>query len=45
MLSAISSLIQRGDPGLLTRIDQGLATVQADLKAVGARPVHHHVRH
>jgi high-affinity iron transporter len=38
VLSTISSLIQRGDPSLLTRIDQGLATVQADLKAVGAGP-------
>jgi high-affinity iron transporter len=38
VLSTISSLIQRGDPSLLTRINQGLATVQADLKAVGAGP-------
>jgi high-affinity iron transporter len=38
VLSTISSLIQRGDPGLLVRIDQGLATVQADLKADGAGP-------
>jgi high-affinity iron transporter len=38
VLSTISSLIQAGDPSLLTRIDQGLATVQADLKADGAGP-------
>ena len=38
VLSTISSLIQRGDPSLLTKINQGLATVQADLKAVGAGP-------
>ena len=38
VLSTISSLIQRGDPGLLTRINQGLAALQADLKSVGAGP-------
>ena len=38
VLATISSLIQAGDPGLLTRIDQGIATVQADLKADGAGP-------
>ena len=38
VLSTISSLIQRGDPSLPARINQGLATVQADLKAVGAGP-------
>lgn len=38
VLSTISSLISRGDPALLTRINQGLATVQADLKADGAGP-------
>jgi high-affinity iron transporter len=38
VLSTVSSLIQRGDPALLKQIDQGLATVQADLKTVGAGP-------
>lgn len=38
VLGTISSLIQSRDPGLLGRIDQGIATVQTDLKAVGAGP-------
>jgi high-affinity iron transporter len=38
VLSTISSLIQRGDPGLLKQISQGLATVQTDLKTAGAGP-------
>jgi high-affinity iron transporter len=38
VLATISSLIQAGDPSLLTRINQGIATVQADLKADGAGP-------
>ena len=38
VLATISSLIQAGDPSLLTQIDQGIATVQADLKADGAGP-------
>jgi high-affinity iron transporter len=38
VLASVSSLIQAGDPSLLTQINQGLATVQADLKADGAGP-------
>ena len=39
VLATLASLIQTGnDPSLLTRIDQGIATVQADLKADGAGP-------
>ena len=38
VLATISSLIQAGDPSLLTQINQGIATVQADLKADGAGP-------
>ena len=38
VLSTISSLIQAGDPSLLPQINQGIATVQADLKADGAGP-------
>ncbi|HET9171502.1 MAG TPA: iron uptake transporter permease EfeU, partial [Actinospica sp.] len=38
VLGTISSLIQSRDPGLLGRINQGIATVQTDLKAVGAGP-------
>jgi high-affinity iron transporter len=38
VLATISSLIQAGDPSLLPRINQGIATVQADLKADGAGP-------
>jgi len=38
VLATISSLIQRGDPGLLDRINQGIATLQSELKAVGAGP-------
>jgi high-affinity iron transporter len=38
VLSTISSLIQAGDPPLLKQINQGIATVQAELRAVGAGP-------
>ena len=38
VLSTISSLIQTRDPGLLGRINQGIGTVQTDLKNVGAGP-------
>jgi hypothetical protein len=38
VLATISSLIQAGDPSLLTRINQGISTVQTDLKADGAGP-------
>ena len=38
VLATISSLIQAGDPSLLTRINQGITTVQTDLKADGAGP-------
>jgi len=36
VLSTIRDLIQQRDPGLLTQIDAGLATVQQDLTALGA---------
>jgi len=38
VLSTISSLIQERASGLLTRINSGIATVQADLRADGAGP-------
>jgi high-affinity iron transporter len=38
VLATISSLIQAGDPSLLSRINQGITTVQTDLKADGAGP-------
>jgi Imelysin len=38
VLATVSSLIQAGEPSPLTRINQGIATVQADLKADGAGP-------
>jgi high-affinity iron transporter len=38
VLSTISSLIQAGDPSLLNQINEGIATVQADLRASGAGP-------
>ena len=38
VLSTISSLIQAGDPSLLDQINEGIATVQADLRADGAGP-------
>jgi high-affinity iron transporter len=38
VLTTIRSLIQARNPALLGRIDQGLGTVQAELRAVGAGP-------